>query len=222
MAKQEVEKVAKGTVEPKYAPPGVSFQDLANEATTLPGYELARDEDLDALCGVDFIITRVNFREGLARRENNAWLTKYPDHTKGAYVSLELTTNPEQSLTKVNRARSASGLTPIHDFSALGFDPGDHFVINDGSTGIYRQVVASLAIDGYIILPEGEMEGGSGQTIFDTIPEEWADVQLGDSRFDPTGFQTYAANVRIRCKHGVRISEYESDFNPDSKTRYLA
>lgn len=221
----ELEKPTITPVEFGYAAPGMSFDDLADEAVTLPGHDLVKDDELDALVGVDFIVTRVNFREGLARRDGNMWMKQFPEHRTNAYVSVELSTNPHLVITNINRARVASKLAPVNSLDHLGFDPGEHFVINDGSTGIYRQVVAFLAMTRYIELPGGEnpvLEGPSGHTALDTIPEEWTEVHAGDVKFDPSGFQTYAANVRIRCRRGLRISEYESEFNPDSKTRYLA
>lgn len=200
---------------------GIDFDTLASESVSLPGHELADDALLDALVGVDFIITKVNFRKGLARRDDNMWKTK-TGHGTGAYVSLEVKTNPAQSLVSINRARNACNMTPLVSLEGLGFNPGDEFVINDGSTGIYRQTVAILAMTGFIEIPDGPLEGKSGQTAFDTIPEEWPDISVGDVRFDSDGFATYSANVRVRAKRGIRVSEYESEFNPDSKTRYIA
>lgn len=214
-----------GPVEFSYAGYGTDFDTLAEDAITLPGHDLVKDDELDALVGVDFIITRVNFREGLKRRDDNTWLKEFPAHENGAYVSLELVTNPVMVISNINRARTASGLQPIQTLDALGFDPGAHFVINDGSTGIYRQIVAFLAMTRYIEIPGGQdpiVEGPSGHTALDTIPEEWPNIFAGDVKFAASGFQTYTANVRLRCRRGIRVSEYHSDFNPDSKTRYLA
>jgi hypothetical protein len=201
---------------------GESFEDLAQESITLPGHDLVKDDELDALVGVDMIITRVSFREGIPRTPDNMWLKANPKNTIGAYVSLELSTNPELVISNVNRARVASKLSPIQSLDHLEFDPGSHFVINDGSTGIYRQIVAFLAMTQYVDIPEGPTEGASGQTICDTIPDEWPNIHVGEIRFAPTGFATYTANVRLRCRRGLRVSEYQSQWNPDSKTRYLA
>jgi hypothetical protein len=224
MAKSEVAtkqtaEVVEGPVEFEYAGEMVSFDDVADEAITLPSRELAKDEVLDSLVGVEFIATRVIFREGLARRDDNVWKSKNP---VGAYVSVELVTNPHLNLNAINMIRKQSGMSPLVSLDALGFDPGAHFVINDGSTGIYRQMVAFLAITDYIDLPEGAEDGPSGTTILDTIPAEWPEIYVGETKFDNSGFQTYTANIRLRCKHGIRVSEYPSEFNPDSKTRYLA
>jgi hypothetical protein len=222
--KAEVVKVESGPVEPGYAYPGMSFDELASDAASIPGHELLKDDEVDlTLVGVDFLVTRVNFREGVARLPDDLWLKQNPKNTVGAYVSLELVTNPELSLVKINRARKASDVHHLDSLAQLGIEPGDSYVINDGSTGIYRQIVAHLALQGYILLPEGNVEGKKGQTVCDTIPEEWLDVLIGETKFDPSGFQTYAANVRIRCKSGLRLSRYDSEYNPDgAKTRYLA
>lgn len=222
MAKDVVATVEDAPVEFGYAGEMVDFDTVAQEAIVLPSRELAKDELLDSLVGVEFIITRVIFREGLPRRDDNIWKKANPENAIGAYVSCELVTNPHLQLHTINSARKSSGLSPLTSLDALGFDPGSHFVVNDGSTGLYRQIVAFLAITGYIELPDGEEDGPSGTTVLDTIPSEWPEILVGETKFDNSGFQTYAANVRLRCRHGIRVSEYESDFNPDSKTRYLA
>lgn len=196
---------------------GVDFDTLASESIVLPGQGLVKDEELDDLVGVDLIITKMVFRQGLARREDNPWM-KATGHGNAAYVSIEATINPVQDIKRVNRARKANGLRDVPDH----FKWDNAIVFNDGSTGIYRQAVAFLAMTGYIQLPDGKMDGPGGTTVLDTIPEEWTDITVGDVKFDNDGFQTYTANCRLRVSRGIRISEYTSDFNPDSKTRYLA
>jgi hypothetical protein len=224
MAKQEVSTVVNEDVAiVTYAAPGsVSFDELARESSTLPGNELLRDEDLDALAGVDMIITRAVIRKGVPRISGNPWLKANKANTHAGYVSLEIITTPRMDLIKINRARKASGLSQITTLESLGIQPESNYVINDGSTGIYRQVLAILAMQQYIQLPEGKTDGESGTTIFDTTPAEWADVQTGETIFDDSGFLTYDTNVRIRCKNGIRVSgNYNPDF-PDAQTRYLA
>jgi hypothetical protein len=162
------------------------------------GHDLARDELLDALEGVPFLITRVTFRKG-----------DYAAH----YVSCECVIAPKDMLER-RRVNLAT----------LPFDAGDHVVFNDGSTGIRRQIVAYLYGKGYIALPDPVViEGKAGECSFDLSPGEWADISAGDMRFDTDGSAVYQADVRILAKRGIRISDgYSNEWTQDGKTRYLA
>lgn len=223
MAKEEIAAVVPSDIEPSYAQPGTKFSELTQDAVSLPGFELADDELLDALVGVELIITRVTVRVGdISRRPDNVWLKEFPKNTKSGYVSLELTVTDNLNLQKINRARASNKMSQLASLEALGIDAEDNFVINDGSTGIYRQILAFLGLEQYIVLPDGELDGKAGTTVLDTIPSEWQEVNVGESLFDKAGNLTYTANVRIRCPRGIRRSDYESEFNPDSHTRYLA
>ena len=202
---------------------GQSWADLmAGEKDTILGYDPAKDELLDALVGVPHLITSMTFRPGVTRKTGNG-------DKKFAYVSLEAIVPPETELdlAKINAARKTSKLEPVANLTDLPFGANDHVVYNDGSTGIYRQVVQYLGAKGYVsLVKEGEevvTNGKLGETTYDLPPEDWADIHTGHMRFDTDGFGLYSVHVRLFCPRGLRLSKYENEYNPDgSKTRYLA
>lgn len=200
----DVPKVTPGTVAelPAYVP---GTEEWGIGYDTAIGHDLAKKELLDALVGVPFAITRVVFRRGIPKQG----LTYEP-----AVCAVECVIAPEHVL----RRRRI-------DMSMLPFEPGAQVVFNDGSTGVYRQIVAYLAASGRIELPEGAENGPMGETKYDLPPSEWTAFHAGELWYDANkdGFLSYAVNVRYSCPRGLRISEYENDYNPEGgKTRYLA
>lgn len=196
-----------------FDPAKVTSWDVAlRDADEILGHDLAKEELLDALEGVPFLITRMTFREadtGLARE---------------SYVTCEvlLAPQPVMERRRVNLAM-------------LPFDPGDMIVFNDGSTGIYRQCVKYLSAKGFISLPEDLAMEGPGPSfnkekgeseyvcVYDLPPDKWTDVHAGDMRYEPSGRALYTVNVRCFAKRGIRISDgYENEWTKDGKTRYLA
>ena len=141
--------------------------------------ELVKDADVDALVGIDFRIVQVTYRPGSPRRPGSR-LAKETGFTEGGYISAEIATNPDQDLQVVNRRRKGSGLPPLGSIDDLPFTPGELFVFNDGSTGIYRKVTELLNQAGYIELPAGPVKGLSGDSILDTVPAEWAAINIGE------------------------------------------
>ena len=199
---------------------GETWAELMQESATIPGYDLLTDADTDALVGIPMIVTKASFRKGVSRKGRPNYSK---DNPNDAYVSLEILLAPTFDIAQINRARKANDLTEITDLSQLPFRQSDHVVINDGSTGIYRQVVAFLATADYIDLNEGEVSGGKGETILDTVPNEWAEIRAGRSIFDDDGFLTAEFDIRLACRRGIRLSKYDTEFNPDgATTRYLA
>lgn len=193
-----------------YNPIADDWDTLTEGADEVLGHDLAKDAILDALVGVPFMITRVTFQESdKGHREN--------------YVTCECVIAPRDQL---ERRRV--------NLSTLPFDPGDHVVFNDGSTGIYRQIVAYLYGKGFISLPDPVVNAGHSPTwnkdrgameyecSFDLPPSQWADVNAGEMRYTPSGTGFYQANVRILAKRGIRLSEYDSEEYGEAKTRYLA
>lgn len=169
---------------------------------TLAGHDLAKDDLLDALEGVPFVITRLTFRQGIPR----------PDGEYKAVCAVETAIAPEEVL----RRRRV-------DMSTLPFEPGAQVVFNDGSTGVYRQLVDYLVYKGYITIPETlPKEGKYGETRFDLAHWEWTSINRGEVTHDKDGNPVYAVNVRLQCPRGLRLSTYESAYNPaGGKTRYL-
>lgn len=184
-------------------------------------HDLAKDEDVDALVGIDFRITSITYRPGLARVPGSL-LEKNGGYGYGGYISAEIETNPEQQLNVVNRRRRASGLPVLATLEGLPFEPGELFVFNDGSTGIYRRITALLAEEGYITLPKGKLTGKSGDSVLDTIPPEWLgiDEKRGAYTDEDPAFYTTSA-IKIRCLKGIRISMYEYAKGHEAITRYI-
>jgi hypothetical protein len=198
------------TVEPtepqgieNYDPSFHSWNDLVDTADEILGYRLIKDEDLDTLLGVPFVITRLVYRMGEATGNGH----------EGCYVSHECTIAPIDVLER-----------RIKDLSKLAVEPDELVVFNDGSTGVYRQDTKYLATHGFIKLPEPVIVGGkSGESTFDLPPNKWEGVneEKGTVKLLSSGLYEYTANVRISCPRGLRLSAYTAEGFGDAKTRYL-
>lgn len=181
-----------------YAPGVEDWGTLISNADEVTGFELISGEAADKLIGVPFVITRAVFRDGVQRAGS-----PYRDD----YVSCEAVVAPQEVLAQ--RARRGR-----LDLDEISVDPGEHIVFNDGSTGIYRQIVQYLEAKGMIVLPAGPDVGGKGESRFDLPRSQWDE---GDEQ------ATSGFNIRLHCPRGLRYSEYTNDYNPDgSKTRYIA
>lgn len=192
--------------------PGEDWASLVDSADEILGYDLARDETADDLVGVPFLITRVTFRPGVMRGK-----------VRQAYVSCEVRVSPRLDLTQVNSRRESSRLPRIADLDTLAFGPDTHVVFNDGSTGVYRQVVKYLAAKQYVKLAEPVIETGAyGESSLDQPPGSWSATILGEPLLRDDGFKEYSADMRLLCPRGLRLSHYENDYTQTGKTRYIA
>jgi hypothetical protein len=195
--------------------PGMDWQELITGADEILGYDLARDETADDLVGVPFMLTRVQFRPGVLREKE-----------RQSYVSCEARIAPALDLRLINTRREGSRLQRISDLDMLAFGPDSHVVFNDGSTGVYRQLVKYLFSRKYITLSEPVIEAGSyGETSFDLPPGRWTAINQGATF--PIGegkdvFTGYVADILLYCPRGLRLSLYENDYTQTGKTRYLA
>jgi hypothetical protein len=181
-----------------YDPNRDSWDDLESTADVVQGSDLIRGDAADKLLGVPFVITRAVFREGVQRPGMD-----YRDD----YVSCEAVVAPQEVLK--DRARRGR-----LDLDEISVDPGEHIVFNDGSTGIYRQMVQYLCLKGMITLPDPiNAEGGKGESSFDLPRSQWATgAEAGTAGF----------NIRLKCPRGLRYSDYTNEYNPDgSRTRYI-
>lgn len=200
---------------PHVDPVVAAWDEATQDASVLVSYDVAKDEYLDALCGIDMVITGVTYREGMKDPG-----TKEPR----AYVSLEIMLSPQWDIRRVNLARVQSGLPKLNSIDELPWEPGDHVVVNSGSTGIYRQITDVLYQMEAIKLPEPVIGiGARGVSSFDLPPDKWADVVDGEMRFTENGFGIYVnKTLRVRCKKGIRVRTYTTDDFGDASTYYLA
>lgn len=190
----------------------VSFSDMIETAVEVQGNQLVKEELADELVGVPFLITKLTFRRGM----KDTSVPKDSPVRWMAYVSAEAVI--------ADAAYLASRKINLDDKPFLA---GDHIVLNDGSTGIYRQVVAVLESQGYIVLPEGPVQGAKGQVRFDAPPSEWEQIDVGESWFGEVasaneGFLVYTVDCRIFAPRGLRLSSYSNDYASEAQTRYLA
>jgi hypothetical protein len=167
------------------------------------------------------LITRMEFRRGVSRKgkpsfkKNREW---------DAYVTITAQLPPAEvvEFDRVNMKRDQSKLPKITGWDDVPFYPESTVVFNDGSTGIYRMAVQYLVEKGLIQLPDGPTSGGKGESVFDTAPYEWSNVEANDGSVEEDGFVNAAFDVRLAARNGIRLSQYNNDTNPDgSQTRYL-
>jgi hypothetical protein len=197
MARYAVEQNAVATMSAAPAlPMGVqSYTALLAGADEVAGHDLA---EKTTLIGIPFVITSATFRDGILR----------PDKTPTNYVSLEAVVADKAALDM----RVAAGRLAAD--KARQVTPNEAIVINDGSSGICRQVVAYLAAKGLIQVPAGTEVGPANSTRYDVYRASWLhgfDVDDPNPRFD----------IVLACRRGLRVSEYESDWGP-AGTFYLA
>lgn len=170
------------------------------------GNDLLKDAALFQLVGVPFMGTRVVFRDGVQRKGS-----EYRDD----YASLELQVAPERvikhSLVRIITRRQSLKVPP----ETLMADPDEQLVLNDGSTGIYRQIVQYLVMKGHVTLPDGEEEGEKGDSIFDLPRSQW--LTGADAA-------TEGIDIKLRCSRGLRFSDYTNDYtgNETARTWYIA
>jgi hypothetical protein len=207
----------------RYQPGAESWEDMRASADTAFGYDLVKDELADALAGIPFLITRVLFRPGITR---DIFTDTGKEQKQFAFVTAEVMLTPDfPPLAKINAARKSSKMDPIASFSELPFEPGDHIVLNDGSTGVYRDITRYLHTKG-IIVPAAEItdQGALGESSYDLPPGDWTEVTAGDLHFNEDGFGIYTADVRLYCPRGLRLSKYENDYTAPGEqatTRYI-
>lgn len=184
---------------------------LTAGSVSVDGYDLV--DKKEHMIGMPFVITGVTFRDGIPRKaaQGNK-LVEVPSN----YVSLEIMLG--DSLT-LNRAYERGKITA--DQRRL-FDPLERLVINDGSTGVCRQITAYLAAQNTIVLPADRPEAGpAGESRYDTYRADW--VRPVDPDADAIHFALGEQGVApsLVCKRGLRQSEYDANGQP-SVTFYLA
>jgi len=161
------------------------------QADEVIGYSLIggkeNEQTLAMLVGVPFVIEGVTFREG----DINIGTKGEPFNRD--YVSVECLVHPlYQSRFKRPRV-----------------------VFNDGSTGIYRQIVAYLASKGLATVDENLPEGGEAHG-------SRYDVSYSGPEIDATGTRfSREFDITLLCPEGLRYSDYPGPAG-DARTYYLA
>ena len=160
------------------------WNDLKGQSSEFEGYTVIGGKEnelpLSLLEGVSFIIKNITFRLGDITPEGH--------DAPRDYVSVEIMVDPARR----------------HLF------PRGYLVINDGSTGIYRQMVKALSERGRIQLP-------------DSLPEDGdANTTRYDVSFSEAGVPLTFTTVNIFCPTGVESSNYKNPDGSDAHTWYIA
>jgi len=163
--------------------------------------------------GIPFGVLSVTYREGFTRNVKGQAF-------KGDYVSMEVLIADENAL-------NASGI----DWKNRGIKPLDVRVLNDGGTGIRRQMTRYLHVRSYAVVtnvPEEQIKevGKLGESDFDIPFAFWDSVNKGEmsKAQDNTNVYEVEFDRMVIANRGTRPSRYE---NPEKKgeiitTWYLA
>lgn len=182
----------------------IDFAKLTEAAAVVSGGELYSGDRKVELVGVPFAITRITFHPGFVREE-----------TQSDFVTAEAWIADEATLA----ARHV-------DMRHRDVKPRTQVFINDGSTGIRRQLVAFLVARGAVTLASPIVEAGTlGESSYDAPIAQWEKVNDGDIRFDEEGNSTYTYTIEgtIFCPRGLRQSSYTSKHTgKDAATYYIA
>lgn len=146
------------------------------------------EQTLDMLVGVPFVIEKLTYRQGDVNIMAKGETPFYRD-----YVSVEALVHPLHQ-SKFRRER---------------------IVFNDGSTGIYRQIIAYLAARERVQLNEDYPEKGDANgTRYDVCLSGPGTKESGE-RED----REFA--IRLVCPEGLRKSDYRNSYG-EAQTWYLA
>jgi hypothetical protein len=188
---------------------GGSWESLTRDADEVLGADLEQGE---TLIGVPFCIFSATFREGDYKNAKTG--------VTGWYVSLYTMVAPEDDIARAIRRKRI----PEENLPNVP-DPDEKLVINEGGTGVYRQIVAYLEEKGFIsITSDLPREGAYGESRYDVLPPEWGYPENGthELRFDPAGLPVVSFRVRLLCPRGLRGSDYENEYTKTGRTRYIA
>lgn len=178
---------------------GFSFSELARDAEYVAeGFDVADQANLE---GIPFAIVEITVRDGKPR-----------DKKPTNYASLCVVTADVATLTHRIRSGFLKADWPL--------SPNTTYVINDGSTGIYRQVIAFLHEKAKLIDigPVGkETGGGVGESPYDRYRGEWV-------RGKEEAEKGFHGRPIWLCPRGLRRSEYvnESTGSDGATTWYIA
>lgn len=168
--------------------------------------DLFKDERLDSLKGVPFLIVGGSFRE------------KIIDDKLTDFVTVIAMIADEGFL----------GRRHIK-WEGKDWDPMQTFGFNDGGTGVRRQLVAYLHDKGHINVSSGDIveNGTLGQCTYDKKVSEWETISLGElvMKEDKNGNELatweFMLPKGLSVPRGIRTSTYKGKFGKDVTTRYL-
>lgn len=187
----------------------ISFAEATSNSDAIDSGQLYTGDDLDHFKGIQFAVIGGTFREGYEREIGGKKVS-------GDYVSLECIVGDEKALKGV-------------DLDSKPFGPLDVIRINDGSTGIRRQIVKYLHMRGLIAVVADGVElretGSLGESTYDIPVGMWANVYHGDLQVDEKGNATYEFTIPglFLVKRGVRSSTYKAEKTGKMvTTRFLA
>jgi hypothetical protein len=185
---------------------GEDWAALTRDAVEVYGADLEKGA---FLVGVPFVIVEATFRPGIVNARTDELMF---------YASLDVITGDSEALAKAIRRNRI----PEENIAAV--EPNEHLVINEGGTGVYRQIVAYLEAAGAIrITSDLGREGRYGESRFDLSPREWdVNPDHAELRVDGAGNPTLAFPLRLLCPRGLRASEYENEYSKAATTRYIA
>lgn len=167
----------------------------------------------DKLEGIPFGILGVTYREGYVRAIKGQTL-------KGDYASLEVLIADEKALDE-------SGV----DWRNRGIKPLDVRILNDGGTGIRRQITGYLHTRSYAQVTASAEEavvaaGKLGESDFDVPFANWISHTRGtlSKAQDETNVYELQFDRMVIANRGTRFSEYENPAKKGEiiKTWYLA
>lgn len=168
--------------------PDLDFVKLAQTATFVSrGFRLVEKGDLE---GVPFVVVNATFRDG--------YIT---DKIQGDYVSLECVVAVKDVLNSAQVKAQTGG-------REISVYPNEAVIINDGGTGIRREMVELLHNSGAINV------GGDANDPrrFDRPASMWADGK--DAAY--AGFSLLPTGEKFTyfAMRGTRRSEYDSPYGP--------
>jgi hypothetical protein len=190
----------------------ITFQDFTDEFVDFveTGGALIAPEVLE---GIPFAIMGITYREGFSRAIKGQAL-------KADYASLEVVIADETTL-------NACGV----DWKNRGIKPLDVRILNDGGTGIRRQMTRYLHIRSYATVTakrddEIQETGKLGESDFDIPMGHWSEIHKGEKRTVDDGTSVYEVEFErmVIANRGTRSSTYENPAKKGEiiKTWYLA
>lgn len=201
--------------EPEDAGEVAEFNAAMSSATSIGGTSgtLVNGKDgnpsKNDLVGLPFLVRVVTYREN--------GMGEFTPGVVNNFLTLECQVAPLAMITATaTQRKTMRKAAKLPEDDAIRFRPMERFILNDGSTGIYRRVTAELHESGAITLNgdlgERSHKGAKGTSIYDEPMEVWEE---GDEK-GRTGIQ-----VNLMAPNGLRASTYNYQ-GSDATTYYFA